>query len=104
MVRAAERHRDQAGGRRQLNDVPRPLLAQVGQRGLNDPHRTEQVGLQLVAQLPLGQLLAVLGRILLAGAGGWFWPTVLLYGLLGAAIELVSAALGSVAYRRVARS
>ncbi|HEX5183828.1 MAG TPA: hypothetical protein VFW19_11840 [Allosphingosinicella sp.] len=58
----------------------------------------------LLIVVPLGQLFALLGRTLLAGAGGWFWPTVLLYGLLGAAIELVSCALASVAYRRVARS
>jgi hypothetical protein len=58
----------------------------------------------LLIVLPLGQLLALLGRMLLGGAGGWFWPIALLYGLLGAAIELVSCALASVAYRRVARS
>ncbi len=37
--------------------MPRLLLAQVRQRGLNDPERTEHVGLQLIAQLLLGQLL-----------------------------------------------
>ncbi|GAA2784821.1 hypothetical protein GCM10020219_065420 [Nonomuraea dietziae] len=37
--------------------MPRALLAQVGQRGLDHPHRAEQVGLQLVAQVLLGQLL-----------------------------------------------
>lgn len=37
--------------------MPCALLAQVGQRGLNDPHRAEHVGLQLVSQLLLGQLL-----------------------------------------------
>ena len=58
----------------------------------------------LLIVLPLGQLLALLSRMLLAGAGGWFWPIVLLYGLLGGAIELVGCALASVAYRRVARS
>lgn len=58
----------------------------------------------LLIVLPLGQLLALLSRTLLAGAGGWFWPIILLYGLVGAAIELLSCALASVAYRRVARS
>jgi hypothetical protein len=58
----------------------------------------------LLIVLPLGQLLAMLSRMLLGGAGGWFWPVALLYGLLGAAIELISCALASVAYRRVARS
>ena len=54
--------------------------------------------------LPLGQLLATLGAMVVADAGGWFWPIVLLYGLLGSGVELISCALSSVAYRRVARS
>lgn len=58
----------------------------------------------LLIVVPLGQLLAMLNSMLLAGAGGWFWPLAILYGLLGAAIELVALALASVAYRRVARS
>ncbi len=58
----------------------------------------------LLILVPLGQLMATLSGMLLAGAGGWFWPIDLLYGLLGAAVELVSCALVSVAYRRVARS
>jgi hypothetical protein len=58
----------------------------------------------LLIVLPLGQLLAMLAQTLADGADGWFWPIALLYGLLGAAIELVSCALVSVAYRRVARS
>lgn len=58
----------------------------------------------LLIVVPLGQLLAMLTETLMHGAGGWFWPIVPLYGLLGAAIQLVSCALASVAYRRVARS
>lgn len=58
----------------------------------------------LLILLPLGQLLAMLDHMLLTGAKGWFWPVVLLYGLLAAAIELVSCALVSVAYRCVASS
>jgi hypothetical protein len=58
----------------------------------------------LLIVLPSGQLLAMLAQTLADGADGWFWPIVLLYGLVGAAIELVSCALASVAYRRVARS
>jgi hypothetical protein len=58
----------------------------------------------LLIVLPLGQLLAMLDETLLNRANGWFWPVVLLYGPLAAAIELVSCALVSVAYRRVARS
>jgi hypothetical protein len=58
----------------------------------------------LLIVVPLGQILAMLTQRLIDGAGGWFWPIVLLYGLLGAAIELASCALASVAYRRVARS
>ena len=57
----------------------------------------------LLIVVPLVQLLASLNQVLLAGAGGWFWPIVLLYGLLGAAIELIALALASAAYRRVAR-
>src|SRR4051812_48595786 len=37
----------------------------------------------LLIVVPLGQILAMLARMLMAGAGGWFWPIVLLYGLLG---------------------
>ncbi len=57
VVGAAEWHRDDPGRRRQLDDVARALLAQVRQRGLDHPHRAEQVGFELVAQFPLGQLL-----------------------------------------------
>ena len=58
----------------------------------------------LLILVPLIQLYYVLGRMILAGAGDWFWPLALLNGSLGAAIELVSLSLASVAYRRVARS
>jgi hypothetical protein len=58
----------------------------------------------LLILVPLGQLLALLSAMLVAGAGGWFWPIVFVYGLLGAAAELVCCALATVAYRRVARS
>jgi hypothetical protein len=58
----------------------------------------------LLIVVPLAQLLGMLGQALLDGAGGWFWPIALLYGPLGAAIQLVAWALASVAYRRVARS
>lgn len=58
----------------------------------------------LLIVLPLGQLVTMLDEKLLAGANGWFWPIAVLYGLLAAAIGLVSCALASVAYRRVARS
>jgi hypothetical protein len=58
----------------------------------------------LLIFMPLAPLLAMLSEMLLNGAGGWFWPIVLIYGLLGAGTELVSCALASVAYRRVARS
>ena len=58
---------------------------------------------QLLLVLPSGQILAMLSHMLLAGAGTWFWPAALLYGLLGTAVELLSCALASVAYRRVAR-
>jgi hypothetical protein len=59
---------------------------------------------ELLIVVPLGQFVALLNKMLMEGAGGWFWPVVLLYGLLGTVIELVSCALSSVAYRRVARS
>jgi hypothetical protein len=57
----------------------------------------------LLIAVPLVQLLGMLVQMLIDGAGGWFWPVALLYGLLGAAIELVGWALASTAYRRVAR-
>jgi hypothetical protein len=58
----------------------------------------------LLIVVPLGHLYYVLSRMMVAGAGDWFWPLALIVGSLGAAIELVALALASVAYRRVARS
>src|SRR3546814_17745004 len=40
------------------SDLPRPLLAHDGDRGLRHPHRAEQVRLHLVAQVPFTQLLS----------------------------------------------
>ena len=57
----------------------------------------------LLIVVPLSQLHYLLNRMLFVGMGGWFWPLALLDGALGAAIELLSLALASVAYRRVAR-
>ena len=56
----------------------------------------------LLIVVPLGQLHYGLYRMLLGGAGDWLWPLALLVGALAAAIELLSLAFASVAYRRVA--
>ena len=51
------RERADAADGRHLQDVSGALLAQDRQRGLGDPQRTEQVGLELGAGLGLGELL-----------------------------------------------
>jgi hypothetical protein len=57
----------------------------------------------LLILVPLGLLLVMLDGTLLVAKPGGFWPLALLYGVLATAIELVSCALASTAYRRVAR-
>jgi hypothetical protein len=57
VVDADQRERGDAADRGDLNDVPAALGAQVQQRGLGHPQRTEQVGLQLGAGLGLGEFL-----------------------------------------------
>jgi hypothetical protein len=57
----------------------------------------------LLIVVPLAQLHYGLSRMLITGAGTWVWPLALLDGALAAAIELLSLAFASVAYRRVAR-
>ena len=58
----------------------------------------------LLIVVPLRQIQLMLNWTYLVAGTNWFWPAALPDGLLGAAIELVSLALASVAYRRVARS
>ncbi len=53
--------------------------------------------------LPLRQLQLMINSTYLLSGTDWFWPAILPDALLGAAIELVSVALASSAYRRVAR-
>ncbi len=57
VVGADQRERRDAADRRHLQDVAGALLAQERQRRLRHPHRAEDVGLHLVAELLLGQLL-----------------------------------------------
>ena len=57
VVGADERERRDPADRGDLQDVAAALLPQERQRRLGHPHGAEDVGLQLVAELVLGQLL-----------------------------------------------
>ena len=58
----------------------------------------------LLVTVPLGALHAAIDLRLVQGAGDAFWPLALIDGPLSAVIALAGLALGSEAYRRVARS
>ena len=58
----------------------------------------------LLVTVPLGALHAYIDLHLLEGAGDLFWPLALFDGPLSAVMAVAGLALGSEAYRRVARS
>jgi hypothetical protein len=84
--------------------VERPLAWRAG-RWLRDfgrwlPHLLLW---SLLLVIPLGQLHAAIGELLVSGADRWFWPLALLDGPLSLLLALLGLALASAAYRSVAR-
>ena len=57
----------------------------------------------LVAVTPLAALHGAIDLHLIRGAGDWFWPLALVDGPISTAMALLTLALGSAAYRRVAQ-
>ena len=58
---------------------------------------------ELLIVAPLSQLLLMLNQKVLSIGTDWYWPAVLVEAPLAVAVGLVSLALASTAYRRVAR-